>query len=196
MDVFTNSIRLDDITEQYCDLVVQHLKVDPDIRDVLWDKDMCLIVAFDRCWDINLLNKFITDNFPKIKYLQIICDNYMVRSTHNEFYDFTDFPSTITHCYIRCPTHSNLGYISMKHIENTNLETLMIQGRVIEEEYSFPETLSCFIRGCKNTDHEKRLCLPPIPLNWNKRIDILQRLKEFDFPTNRCGFMEINTKYT
>ena len=63
----------------------------------------------------------------------------------------------------------------------------MIQGKILENEYinKFPETLNCFIRSCMNNDHEKRICLTPISLSWNKISDIRSRLPEFEFYRNR-----------
>jgi hypothetical protein len=197
MDIFNNSISLDNLTgeqDKYYDLVLQHTKINQELKTNLWSPDKCLSITFDRCWDIEILNKFLSTNFVGIKYLQILCDNYMT-TRDGKPYNFENFPNTITHLHIRCATyHKSLGFISIKHLERTNLEWLMLHGRVEETDYKLPETLTIFIRACMNTDHEKRICLTQLCLDWHKTSDIRARLPDLDFRGNRCGFMEVYTK--
>ena len=192
-NTFDNSVWLD---EECYDINVQHLTVDSKIRD-LWNPEKCLTISFDRGWNIDKLNLFIIHNFPNIKYLQILCSNYMLDTNHIDVYNFKDFPKTITHLHIRCATYQKLiGHISAKYLSETNLEWLMVDGRIIETDYTLPETLKCFIRACKNNDHEKRICLTTIPLNWEMKTMFKYEVnnKGLDFRGDKCGFMEIYNK--
>ena len=196
MDIFNNSVQLNKLTgeEDLYDIVLQHTKIDTELKNTLWNPEKCLSITFDRCWDIERLAKFLSDNFDGIKYIQIVCNNYMTNKEGGAI-NFKDFPKTITHLHIKCATHQKLiGFISTKHLEETALQWLMIHGRVVENEYNLPDTLTCFIRACMNTDHDKRVCLTPLSLNWKKTSDIRVRLPDFDFRGNRSGFMEIYKK--
>ena len=201
MDIFNNSISLpkmlEDGEQEMYDFRLQHTTINEELKQALWNPEKCLSIAFDRCWDIDRLAKFLIDNFTGIKYLQLLCSNYMLTEA-GKSYDFKDFPKTITHLHIKCATHQpNVGFISTKYLEETSLQWLMLHGRVEEPEYKLPKMLTCFIRACKNNDDDKRMCLTPIlltSLEWKKTSDIRPRIPEFDFAGNRCGFMEVYKK--
>ena len=82
-------------------MILDEIKINPEVRDALWNPDKCLSIFFNRCWKIDLLSKFLEDNFKGIKYLQLICNNYMTNNDSKP-YNFKDFPKTITHFYLKC----------------------------------------------------------------------------------------------
>ena len=198
MDIFNNSISLDKLIgegdDEMDDFRLQHLTINEDLKKSLWTPEKCISIVFDRCWDVNRLTEFLSLNFRGIKYLQLICKNYMTTEDGKSF-DFKNFPKTITHLHIKCATDQKfVGFISVKYLDETSLQWLMIHGRVEESNYILPKTLTCFVRACKNNDSDKQKCLTPFALeHWSMISNISSKLPEFDFKGNK-SFMEIYTR--